>query len=87
MSSETTEPMFHGKFIPNDPHPLPLLGRITIGAGVGLLIFVFAALSLDVLNSWGVWVTLFFVSLFTSTTLVLAIRYARLHPLNDEDDV
>ena len=75
-----TEALFHGKFIADDPHRLPLTGRIAIGIGVGLAIFVMAALCLNVLNSWGVWVTLLIISTFTTTSLTLWIRDARLHP-------
>jgi hypothetical protein len=81
-----TEALFHGKFIAGDPHPLPLTGRITCGIGVGLVIFVMAALCLNVLNSWGVWVTLLIISTFTATSLVLWIRDARLHPADLVDD-
>ena len=80
-----TAALFHGKFIPNDPHPLSLVGRIAIGIGVGLVIFVMAALSLNVLNSWGVWVTLLIISVFTATSLALWIRDARLHPESELD--
>ena len=86
MTSETTQPLFHGRFIPNDPNPLPLPIRIAMGIGVGLLIFVAAAVSEDILNSWGVWVALLFISLFTFTTLVLAIRDARRHPATEQDE-
>jgi hypothetical protein len=80
-----TQPLFHGKFIPNDPHPLPLFGRIAIGIGVGLVIFVFAALCLNVLNSWGVWVTLLIVSLLTATSLVVWLCDALSHPATETD--
>jgi hypothetical protein len=80
-----TEALFHGKFIANDPHRLPLTGRIVIGVGVGLAIFVMAALCLNVLNSWGVWVTLLIISTFTATSLLLWIRDARLHPASEVD--
>jgi hypothetical protein len=78
--TESAKLLFHGKFIPDDPHPLPLMGRIAIGIGVGLVIFVMAALCLNVLNSWGVWVTLLIISAFTATSLVLWVRDALLHP-------
>jgi|HubBroStandDraft_1064217.scaffolds.fasta_scaffold72177_2 hypothetical protein len=83
--TQNAQHLFHGKFIADDPHRLPLTGRIAIGIGVGLAIFVMAALCLNVLNSWGVWVTLLIISTFTATTLVLWIRDARLHPADIVD--
>jgi hypothetical protein len=82
---KSAQPLFHGKFIPNDPHPLPLMCRIAIGIGVGLVIFIMAALCLNVLNSWGVWVTLLIISVFTATSLVLWVRDALLHPATAVD--
>jgi hypothetical protein len=77
---QSAQPLFHGKFIPNDPHPLPLAARIAVGIGVGLVILIMAALCLNVLNSRGVWVTLLIISVFTATSLTLWVRDARLHP-------
>jgi hypothetical protein len=82
---EGTVALFHGKFIPNDPHPRPLVGRIAIGIGLALVILVLAAASEDVFGSWGTWVTLLFLLVFTPTTLVLWIRDARLHPATAVD--
>jgi hypothetical protein len=84
--TQSFQPLFHGKLIPNDPHPLPLTGRIAIGIGVGVVIFIMAALCLNVLNSWGVWVTLLIIAVFTATSVVLWIRDARLHPATAVDD-
>jgi hypothetical protein len=81
----SSEQLFHGKFIPNESHPLPLGRRICVGIAVGLAIFVMAAMSLNVLSSWGVWVPLLIISVFTSTTLVLWIRDAHLHPATAVD--
>jgi predicted membrane channel-forming protein YqfA (hemolysin III family) len=86
MSTEPAEPPFHGKFIPDDPQPLPLVGRIAIGIGVSLAIAVLAMLFLNVLNSWGVWVTLLIVSVFTASALGLWIRDAARHPAAEPDD-
>jgi len=86
MSTGPTEPLFHGKFIPDDPQRLPLPGRIAIGVGVSLVIVVLAFVSMDVLNSWGVWVTLLLVSVFTATTVGLWIRDAVRHPATEPDD-
>jgi len=86
MSTEPAEPLFHGKFIPDDPHPLPLLVRIAIGIGVSLSIAVLAMLFVNVLNSWGVWVTLLIVSVFTASALGLWIRDAARHPATELDD-
>jgi hypothetical protein len=77
--------LFHGKFIPNEAHPLPFGRRILAGLGVGLAVFVMAAMSLNVLSSWGVWVPLLIISVFTATTLVLWIRDAHLHPATAVD--
>jgi drug/metabolite transporter (DMT)-like permease len=86
MITEPAEPLFHGKFIPDDPQPLPLMVRIAIGAGISLAIAVLAMLFLNVLNSWGVWVTLLIVSVFTATALGLWVRDAQRHPATKLDD-
>jgi hypothetical protein len=86
MSTGPTEPLFHGKFIPDDPHPLPLPVRIAIGTGISLVIAVLAMLFLNVLNSWGVWVTVLLVSVFTAGALSLWIRDAVLHPATRLDE-
>ena len=45
-----------------------------------------AALCLNVLNSWGVWVTLLIIALFTATSVALWVRDAILHPAAAVDD-
>ena len=80
-----SEKLFHNKFIPNEAHPLSLGRRVCAGVGVGLVIFVMAAMSLNVLVSWGVWVPLLIISVFTATTLVFWIRDAHLHPASAVD--
>jgi uncharacterized membrane protein len=82
----SSQTLFHGKFIPDDPHRLSLINRIALGIGVGLVIFVLAALCLNVLNSWGVWVTLLIISVLTATTLALWVRDALLHPATRVDN-
>jgi hypothetical protein len=84
-ADNTPEEFFHGKFIPNDPHPLPLGARTAIGVGVGILIFVMAALSLNVLNHLGVWLTLLIISGFTAATLLIWILDSVRHPATVED--
>jgi hypothetical protein len=80
------EELFHGKFIPDDPHPLPLPVRLLIGIGLAVGIFVILMLSVNVLNSWGVWVTLLLVSAITAGALLLWIRDALRHPATSFDD-
>jgi hypothetical protein len=86
MSTRPTEPLWHGKFIPDDPQRLPLARRIALGIGISLAIPVLAMLFLNVLNSWGVWVTLLLVSAFTATALGVWIRDAVRHPATELDD-
>ena len=86
MTTEAHQPLFHGKFIPDDPHPLPLLIRLMIGAGLGLVILVFAFVCMDTLNSWGVWVTLMMIATMTASSLGLWIRDARRHPATKLDE-
>jgi hypothetical protein len=78
--------MFHGKFIPNDPHRLPLAVRVLIGIGLGLGIEVLIMLSVNVLNSWGVWVTLLLVSFITASALLIWIFDSVKHPATSFDD-
>jgi hypothetical protein len=78
--------LFHGRFIPDDPHPLPLPVRLLIGVGLGLGIAVLIMLSVNVLNSWGVWVTLLLISAITAGALLLWIRDAVKHPATSFDE-
>jgi hypothetical protein len=80
------EELFHGTFIPNDPHPLPLPVRLLIGVGLGVGILIILMLSVNVLNSWGVWVTLLLVSVITAGALLLWIRDALKHPATTFDE-
>jgi hypothetical protein len=84
--SNTSGDLFQGKFIPNDPFPHPLVTRIAIGIGVGVLISVMAALSMNVLNHLGVWLTLLIVSAFTATSLMIWILDSIRHPATAEGD-
>jgi hypothetical protein len=86
MPNDPAEPLFHGKFIPDDPHRLPLPLRLMIGVGLGLLILVLAFVSLNILNSWGVWVTFLLIGVMTATSLALWIRDAVLHPATMVDE-
>jgi hypothetical protein len=86
MSTVPEQDLFHGKFIPDDPRRLPLPLRIAAGVGVALIIAALAMLFLNVLNSWGVWVTLLLVSAFTATALGLWIVDAVRHPATELDD-
>lgn len=86
VSTEPAPPLFHGKFIPGDPHRLPLPRRIAIGLGLGLAILVLAFVSMNMLESWGEWVTLLLVSVLTATALVLWIGDAVRHPATELDD-
>ena len=85
MTTDAQE-MFHGKFIPDDPHPLPLPIRLLIGVGVAMGIAVLIMLSVNVLNSWGVWVTLLLVSVITASALLIWIRDSVRHPATSFDD-
>jgi hypothetical protein len=73
MSEERTE-LFHGKFILSEPPSLPLGVRAAIGVGLGIVIVALAFISMDVLDSLGVWVTLLLVSVMTAAALVIWIR-------------
>lgn len=90
MTVTTTDEreLFHGKFIPDDPYPLPLPIRILIGIGLAVLIFVILMLSVNVLQSWGEWVTVLLVVGITGTALALWIQDAVRHPATslDEDE-
>jgi hypothetical protein len=86
MSTRPAQEPFRGKFIPDDPRRLPLPLRIAFGGGVALIIAALAMLSLNVLNSWGVWVTLLLVSALTATALGLWIVDSARHPATGLDD-
>jgi hypothetical protein len=86
MSTEPKQELFHGKFIPDAPRRLPPPLRIAVGTGLALAIAALAMLFLNVLNSWGVWVTLLLVSAFTATALGLWIVDAVRHPATELDD-
>ena len=86
MSTGPAQDLFHGKFIPDDPRRLPPPLRIAVGTGVAVIIAVLAMLFLNVLNSWGVWVTLLLVSAFTAAALGLWIADAVRHPATELDD-
>jgi hypothetical protein len=73
MNEERTE-LFHGKFIPSEPPSLPLGIRAAIGVGLGIVILALAFISMDVLDSLGVWVTLLLVSVMSAAALVIWIR-------------
>jgi hypothetical protein len=85
MSTNETD-MFHGKFIPNDPNPLPLSIRILIGVGLAALIFVILMLSVNVLQSWGEWVTVLIVAGITGSALALWVQDAVRHPATSFDE-
>jgi len=85
MSTGPAQDLFHGKFIPDDPRRLPPALRIAVGTGVAVIIAVLAMLFLNVLNSWGVWVTLLLISAFTATALGLWIADAVRHPATEVD--
>ena len=80
----STRPV-HGKFIPDDPGRLPLLLRIAIGSGLALVIAALAMLCLNVLNSWGVWVTLLIVSALTATAAAVWITDSVRYPAIELD--
>jgi|SRR5580658_8038566 hypothetical protein len=65
------EGLFHGRFIPDDPAESPLPLRLVVGVGIALVIGVLAMLCLNVLNSWGVWVTLLIISVLCASGLVV----------------
>jgi hypothetical protein len=87
MAADPTQPLFHGKFIPDDPRRLPLPIRLLIGVGLGLVILVLAFVSLNILNSWGVWVTFLFLGVLTVTSLGVWIWDAVRHPATEVDEV
>jgi len=86
MSTGPEQELFRGKFIPDDPRRLPMPLRIAVGGGLALAIAALSLLFLNVLNSWGVWVTLTLVSAFTATALVLWIIDSVRHPATALDD-
>jgi uncharacterized membrane protein YqjE len=59
--------------------------RIAVGSGLALAIAALAMVCMNVLNSWGVWVTLLLVSAFTATALGLWIVDAVRHPATELD--
>jgi hypothetical protein len=85
MSTGPAQDLFHGKFIPDDPRRLRPPLRIAVGTGVAIIIAVLALLFLNLLNSWGVWVTLLLISAFTATALGLWIVDAVRHPATELD--
>ena len=86
MTTDDQDDLFHGKFIPNESHPLPLAVRLAIGVGVAVVIFVMFMLSVNVLNSWGVWVTLLLISVITASALGLWVRDALKYPATSSFD-
>jgi drug/metabolite transporter (DMT)-like permease len=84
-STGSAPPLFHGKFIPDDPHRLPLPRRIAIFIGVALVIFVLEFISWNTLESWGEWVTLCLVSALTAGTAVVWFFDSRRHPATEFD--
>jgi len=56
-----------GRFIPDDPGRLPLPARAALALGVALAVLVLAFVCMDVLDSWGVWVTLLLVSVLAAS--------------------
>ena len=84
-STDSAPPLFHGKFIPDDPHPLPLPSRIAIFIGVAIVILVLAFISWNTLESWGEWVTLCLVSALTAGTAVVWFVDSRRHPATELD--
>ena len=86
MTATDETEMFHGKFIPNDPHPLQLGVRLLIGFGLAALIFIILMLSVNVLQSWGEWVTVLLVAGFSATALALWVQDAVRHPATSLDD-
>jgi len=66
--------------------PLPPRRRLLVGTGVALAILVLAFVSMNILNSWGVWVTLLLVSLLTASALLLWIRDAVVYPATGTDE-
>ncbi len=86
MTATDETEMFHGKFIPNDPHPLPLVIRVLIGFGLAVVIFIILMLSVNVLQSWGEWVTVLLVSGISASGLALWIQDAVRHPATSLDE-
>jgi drug/metabolite transporter (DMT)-like permease len=84
-STDSAPPLFHGKFIPDDPHPLPLPSRSAIFLGVALVILVLAFVSWNTLESWGEWVTLCLVSALTAGTAVVWFVDAGRRPATELD--
>lgn len=86
MTTTNETEMFHGKFIPNDPQPLPFGVRILIGIGLAALIFIILMLSVNVLQSWGEWVTVLLVVGISGSALALWVRDAVKHPAASLDE-
>ncbi len=73
MKPENETPLFHGKFIPSQPHRLPLIAQLAIGIGLALLITAYELTSSNVLFEFGAWVTPLIVGVFSAAAIAVWI--------------
>jgi hypothetical protein len=80
MEPDNETPLFHGKFIPNQPHRLPLIARVAIGIGLAVLITAYNLTSSNVLLQFGWWVTPLIVSVISAASIAVWIIDEIRHP-------
>ncbi len=79
-------PMFHGRFIPDQPDRLPLAARWAIGVGLGILIAAVSVVCSNPLEEYGAWITPLFISVLTVGATVVWIVLELRHPHDGLDD-
>ena len=86
MTATDETEMFHGKFIPNDPTTFRSGVRLLIGFGLAALIFIILMLSVNVLQSWGEWVTASCWQASKNCALLSWVQDAVRHPPTSLDE-
>ncbi len=86
MKPENDTTLFHGKFIPDQPHRLPLVARVAIGIGLALLITAYNLSSSNVLLQLGSWVTPLIVGVLSAASVAVWIIDEIRHPPTQTDD-
>ncbi len=79
-------PLFHGRFIPDQPDQLPLAARLAIGVGLALLIAALSVVCSNPLEGYGAWITPLIISVLTVGATVAWIVLEVRHPSSEPDD-
>ena len=85
-TSGSGAPLFHGRFIPDQPDQLPLAARLAIGVGLALLIAALSVICANPLEGYGAWITPLIISVLTVGATVAWVVLEIRRPSSERDD-